>query len=122
MRIFRQLTVILCFGFAGELLARYFPVTLPAGVWGLLLMLAALFSRAVKPAQLGETAVFLSANMSFFFLPLGVDLFVSYKLFEDVLFQLLAIAVIATIVTFFTAYFTAHFCRTLLAKRLAGRK
>jgi holin-like protein len=119
MRIFSQLGIIFSFSFAGEILARYLPLGLPAGVLGLLLMLAALGMRFLKPEHLGESADFLTANMGFFFLPAIVMVLENFDAVRSVIWRLLGICIISAVCTFFVSYGTVRLCRILMAK--AGR-
>ncbi|AEF85668.1 murein hydrolase exporter [Treponema primitia ZAS-2] len=118
MRILRQLGIILGFGFLGEIISFYLPMGLPASVLGLALMLSALGFRLLKPEQLGETADFISTNMAFFFLPAAVTVLENYGVIKPILLQLLLIAIISTVTTFFITYFTVRVSRMLLGKRV----
>jgi holin-like protein len=117
MRIIKQLGMIFCFGFAGEILTALFPVCLPASVLGLFLMLICLGLRILKPEQLGETADFLNANMAFFFLPVAVSVLNIYGEIKAVVFRLLVICVACTIFTFGVTYGTVRVFQIILKKR-----
>jgi holin-like protein len=117
MRILRQLGLILGFGFLGEIISYRLPVGMPASVLGMVLMLAALGIKLVKPEHLGETADFLSANMAFFFLPAAVTVLENYGHIQPVVVQLILIVIISTVGTFFITYGTVRFSRMILLKR-----
>jgi holin-like protein len=117
MRILKQLGVILIIGFFGEILSFYIPLGAPASILGLLLMLAALALKVVKPEHLGETADYLSANMAFFFLPAAAMILENYEHIAPVLFQVIGICVIISLLTFFVSYGTVRFFRIILSKR-----
>jgi len=116
MKVFRQLGIIFVFGFAGELIARYTPLTLPSTVSGMLLLLLALCARALKPEHIAETADFLSANMAFFLVPSAVRIMGSFDLIKPVLGKLLLIGLISTVVTFASTYCVVRLTQVLLSK------
>lgn len=116
MRIIGQLGLIFLFGLFGEILARYVPLAMPASVWGLLLLLAALRLRVVKTELLGETAEFLGANMAFFFLPAAVMVVRNYDLLEPVLLRLMIVCFISTGLTFLASYYAVRFVRKIIAR------
>jgi holin-like protein len=117
MRIIKQLGLILALSFAGEILAKLIPVSMPAGVLGLFLLLLFLGLRVLKPEHLGETADYLSANMGFFFLPAAASVLNSYGLIQGAVFRLLAVCVICTFFTFGMTYGTVRLFQILLKKR-----
>ncbi|MDR1239396.1 MAG: CidA/LrgA family protein [Treponema sp.] len=117
MRIIQQLGLILAFGFAGEILARLVPAGMPASVLGLLLMLACLGFRLLKPEHLGETADFLSANMAFFFLPAVALVLNNFDVIQGVVLKLLAICILGTFFTFAVTYGTVRLFQIILKKR-----
>jgi holin-like protein len=90
---------------------------MPASVLGLLLMLACLGFRLLKPEHLGETADFLSANMAFFFLPAVALVLNNFDAIQGVIFKLLAICVFCTFFTFAVTYGTVRLFQILLRKR-----
>jgi holin-like protein len=117
MEIIRQLGLIIGFGYAGELLAFFLPVRLPAGVLGIILVLAALATGLIKPRHLGKTADFISANMAFFFLPLAVAILQNYEAIRPVLIKVIAVCLISTLITFAVSYGTVRILRIVLEKR-----
>jgi holin-like protein len=116
MQILRQLGIILFFGFLGEILSRFFPLGMPASVLGLLLMLAALGLKLLRPESIGTAADYLSVNMSFFFLPAAAMILENYAYIEPVLVQVILICVITTVLTFFATYGTVRLFRMILKK------
>ncbi|MDR1419166.1 MAG: CidA/LrgA family protein [Treponema sp.] len=114
--VFKQLGVILAFGFAGEIIARLVPIGLPVSVLGMILMLAALGTRLLKPEHIGVTADFLSANMAFFFLPAAATVLRNFELIRPVIWRLLLVCCVSSGVTFAAAYGTVRLCRKLMGK------
>jgi holin-like protein len=115
MEILRQLGLILGFGFASEIIARRIPVGLPSGVLGILLVLAFLGAKILKPRHFGKTADFMSANMAFFFLPLAVTVLQNYESIRPILLLFTGICIITTLFTFTATYATVYILRRLLS-------
>lgn len=74
MKYLRQFGIILFISFLGELLHLLLPLPVPASVYGLVLMLAALCTGILKQEQVKETAGFLIEIMPVMFLPAAVGL------------------------------------------------
>lgn len=117
MRLFGQFAIILCFSYAGHLLANGLSVPLPSSVIGLVLLVAALRLRLLPEKWIADTAHFLSANMAFFFLPLSVEIVENYDHVKDVFAKLMFIAIVSTVVTFAASYSATRFLQRLMAKR-----
>jgi putative effector of murein hydrolase LrgA (UPF0299 family) len=120
MDILRQLGTILGFGFLGELLSRFLPLGIPASVLGLLLMLAALGIKLLKPEHLGKTAAFISRNMSFFFLPMAASVLENFGILKRVLPQFILICLAGMLVTFGVTYGTVRLMRVLMERGPRG--
>jgi len=116
MEVLRSLGIILFFGFAGEIISRFIPMSIPASVLGLALMLIFLGLKLLKPAQLGKTGDYLSANMAFFFLPAAATVLENFSVIQPVLVKLIIIVVISSAITFFTAYGTVRLLRIIMGK------
>lgn len=69
MNIMAQAAVIFGLCLISEGIAALLPVAFPASVIALLLLMALLFSGALKPEHIRDLSSFLVANMAFFFLP-----------------------------------------------------
>jgi holin-like protein len=117
MRNIQQLGIILAFGFAGDIFAHFVPIGLPASVLGMLLMLAALGLKILKPEHIGETADFLGGIMAFFFLPAAVTVVQNFDIIKPVVWQIIVICVTATAFTFFVTYGTVRLLRIILERR-----
>ena len=69
MDLIFQFLRIMVFCFAGELCHNFLPLTIPASVYGLLLLLAALKLGWVKPEQVRTAALFLIGIFPLLFVP-----------------------------------------------------
>jgi holin-like protein len=116
MEIIKELGLILAFAYAGEAAAWFLPIRLPAGVLGIVLVFAVLSLGILRPRHFGKTADFISANMAFFFLPLAVSILQNYQAVSPVLFQLIAVCVISTLITFAVSYGTVRLLRIIMGK------
>ena len=59
MEYLKQFIVILCFSLAGEGLHAVIPLPIPASIYGIILLFAALMTGVVKLRQVEKTAGFL---------------------------------------------------------------
>jgi holin-like protein len=116
MEIIKQLGLIIGFGYAGELLAQILPFRLPAGVLGIVLVFTVLSLGVLRPRHFGKTADFISAHMAFFFLPLAVSVLQNYQTISPVLFQVLAVCLISTLITFTVSYAAVRLLRSIAGK------
>ena len=72
MRYVKQIGIILGITLAGEILNHVVPLPVPAGVYGLFIMLAALMCGAVKLESVEGTGNFLMDTMTMMFIPATV--------------------------------------------------
>lgn len=98
MKYVRQFCIILLLSFMGELLYELLPFPVPASVYGLVLMLAALGSGLLKVDQVKETASFLVEIMPVMFIPAGVGLMSSWGVLKPVLLPISVITVLTTVI------------------------
>lgn len=91
-----RLGVILAVSFAGEALHALLPLPIPAGVYGLCLMLLLFCAHVVKPDFLRPTAEGLIAIMPLLFIPATVGLIDAWDALSPVL---LPFALCVTVVT-----------------------
>ena len=74
MKYVRQSCILFGFTMAGELLHALLPLPVPAGVYGLFLLLGALCAGAVRVKDVEETGNFLLETMPLMFIPVTVGL------------------------------------------------
>lgn len=101
MHVFAQIAVLFAICMAAEGIAAVLPFTFPASVLGMLILLALLLCKAIKPRQLEETSGFFLNNMTFFFVPTCVGILK----YTDVLFSnfwaIVGISILTTPLVFF---------------------
>ncbi|MDO4619478.1 MAG: CidA/LrgA family protein [Lachnospiraceae bacterium] len=100
MRFIKQFCIILLLSFLGELLHSLIPLPIPASVYGLVLMLAALCSGILKLHQVKEVSKFLIDIMPVMFIPAGVGLMNAWDTLRPMLFPVLAITCLTLVLVF----------------------
>lgn len=98
MKYLKQFFIILLISFLGEGLHALLPLPVPASVYGLVLMLAALISGILKVEQVQETSDFLVEIMPVMFVPAGVGLLTAWSDLKPVWLSIVLITVITTVV------------------------
>ena len=97
MKFLKQFSIILFISFLGEILHMLIPLPVPASVYGLVLMLAALITGVLKLGQVRETATFLIEIMPVMFIPAGVGLMESWSALQPVWLPVILITIVTTI-------------------------
>ena len=82
MKYLPQFCIILGFTLAGEALQRLLPLPIPASVYGLTLLFAALCSGIVKPEQVKDAATFLISIMALLFISPAVGIVENWALIQ----------------------------------------
>ena len=77
MKYVRQLLIILFVSFFGELLKYIIPLSIPASIYGMVLLFLALELKILKVSDIKETSNFLIEIMPLMFVPAGVGLLYS---------------------------------------------
>ena len=78
MKYVRQLLIILFVSFLGELLKSIIPLSIPASIYGMVLLFLALELKILKVSDIKETSNFLIEIMPLMFVPAGVGLLDSW--------------------------------------------
>lgn len=66
MKFVKQLMIILLFSFIGELLNSIIPLSIPASIYGMILLFIALATKIIKLEQIEDTAEYLLSIMLIF--------------------------------------------------------
>ena len=98
MLYLRQFCIILFVSFLGELLHVIIPLPIPASVYGLVLMLAALCTGIIRLNQVKETGGFLIEIMPVMFIPAAAGLLNSWSLLRPVWIPFIVITLVSTII------------------------
>lgn len=100
MKLVKQLFIILGISFAGELLKELIPLPVPAGIYGLLILLGLLCAGIVKVEDIGMVSDWLIEAMPLFIVPAGVGLMEQWGLLKPVLIPVLLIMAVSTVFVF----------------------
>ena len=118
MNIMGELALIFGICLVGEGVAALLPVTFPASVISMVLLMVLLLTGVVKDRHIQTASHFLVANMAFFFLPSFVGLLEHIELLKSQLVPLLLIIVLTTPVVYLITGWTVR----LLMLRHRNRK
>lgn len=94
----KQFCIIMGISFLGELLKHFLPFPIPASIYGLVLMLAALMSGIVKLKEVEAAGDFLIETMPMMFIPAGVGLMNEWDALSDIWLPFLVIIAVTTVV------------------------
>ena len=97
MRYLKQFTIILTISLLGEVLHYIIPLPVPASIYGLLLMLAALLTGVVKRDSVREAGAFLVEIMPVMFIPAAVGLLQAWGVLRPVWLPVAVITVVSTV-------------------------
>lgn len=100
MQYLRQFLWIIGFTLVGEALHAVLPLPVPAAVWGLVLLFAALESGKLKLSSVQECGQFMLGIMPVLFIAPAVGLMDSWPMLASVWPAVLAIIVLSTVVVF----------------------
>ena len=97
VKLLRQFLVIMAVSFIGEILHAVLPLPIPASVYGLVFMLAALMTGVLKLHQVKEASAFLIEIMPVMFIPAAAGLIDSWGILQPVIIPLGIITVVTTV-------------------------
>ena len=100
MKYLSQFLIILGFTLAGEALQRLLPLPIPASVWGLVLLFAALCLGLVKLEQVKEVGGFLTSILPILFVAPTVGIVEYWGFLSGRLLPLALLIIGSTVLTF----------------------
>ena len=100
MKYLSQFLRITAFTLAGELLQRLIPLPVPASVYGLILLFAALCTGVVKLEQVKDAAGFLISILPILFVPTAVGILGNWSVIKDDVISIFLLALLSTAATF----------------------
>ncbi len=98
MKFLKQFLWILLISFLGEALRALIPLPIPASVYGLVLMLAALITGVLKVEQVRGAAEFLIEIMPVMFIPAAVGLMTAWDALRPVCVPVLVLTAATTVI------------------------
>lgn len=98
MKIAKEAGIIMAMTFLGEAMNHFLPFPIPAGVYGLFVLLLCLCMGWIRLEQVEATGNFMLDVMPMLFIPAAVGLMESYVDFKAQLVPLLVTVVVSTVV------------------------
>jgi len=114
MKIIKPIGILFTICWISVLIESLLPFAFPASFIGLLLLLFCLLTKILKIEHVKEPANFLLANMSFLFVPAGVNIINYLDILKANWFALLVICVVTTVITFAVTAYTIKLTMWLL--------
>lgn len=116
-KIFLQLGIIFALYWFSQLIEAVLPFSFPASVIALMLLLALLVLRVLKPEQIRESADFLQSGIAFFLIPVMVGLMSYVDLIMENAAAFFVICLVSTVLTFGAVAWTVQFTCRLMERR-----
>ena len=100
MKYLKQFLLIILFSFLGELCRYLIPYPIPASIYGMVLMFAALSLKIVKIESIREGGYFLTSCLPILFIAPAVNLMDCWVQLRDNWLAVSLIVIVSTLVTF----------------------
>lgn len=100
MKYLTQFMTIMGFTLLGEVLQRIIPLPIPASVYGIVLLFAALCLKWIRVEQVKETGAFLSSILPILFVSPAVGIVEDWGLIREDLLAILLLLIGSTVLTF----------------------
>lgn len=113
LKYLNSFLLIMGFSLAGECLQRWIPVPIPASVYGIFLLFAALCAGLVKAEQIKPVGGFLSSILPILFVSPVVGILENWELIKGSVLAIFLLAAGTTVMTFFIS--------GRIAQRFAGK-
>ena len=105
MKFMKQIALIVLLSFLGDVCRAVIPLSVPASIYGMVLMFAALSLKIIKPEQVSEAGHFMASILPVLFVAPLVSLMDCWPLLRENLLPLAVITAVTTITTFAAAGF-----------------
>lgn len=103
MQYLKQIALIVVFSFLGEACRALIPLPIPASIYGMVLLFAALSLKIVKSEQVKDAGSFLTSVLPVLFVAPAVNLLDCWEQLKDAVLPLAVIVLITTVLTFAVA-------------------
>ena len=101
MKYLSQFLIIMTISFLGEILQRLIPMPIPASVYGIVLLFAALCLNIVKLDQVKAVGGFLNSILPLLFVPPVVGILENWGIIRHSVLTIFLLAALTTVMTFF---------------------
>ncbi len=98
MKYLKQFGIILFVSLLGEILHAVLPLPIPASIYGLVLMLAALMTGVISLEKVENVSLYLIEIMPVMFIPAGAGLLTGWSVLQPMLVPVAVITVVSTVV------------------------
>lgn len=106
MDFLKQLSIIICINFLGEIVSSLlYPFPIPGNVIGFCVFLIFLYYKIIKLKQIENVCISLISNMGFFFIPPAVSIINNIYLLENLWWKIILICSISSIITVISTAF-----------------
>ena len=103
MKYIKQMLIILAFTGLGELLSYVIPLPIPAAIYGIILLLAALSTGLLKIPQIREASGFLISIMPVLYVPACVRILEYWGVISQNIAAILTVTAVSTFLVFAAA-------------------
>ncbi len=100
MKYLKQICLILLFSFLGEVCRYLIPLTIPASIYGMVLLFGALALKLVRVESVRETGAFLTSLLPMLFVVPTVKLMDYWDVMRPLLLPLFLIFFVVTVLVF----------------------
>ena len=98
MKYLKQFLIILAISFIGEILKYIVPLSIPASIYGMVIMFICLQTKILKLDDVKSVGKFLIEIMPVMFIPAGVGLLTAWGVLKPVCVPIIVLTVITTVV------------------------
>ena len=118
MKYLKQFLVILIISLIGEVLKYLIPLSVPASIYGMVILFLCLLTGAIKLEQVKDAGKFLIEIMPVMFIPAGVGLITSWEVLKTMLVPVCLVTFI-TLLTVMVA--TGRISQSVIKKERGNR-
>lgn len=117
MKYIKELALILAISFIGEVLCRIVPFSIPAGIYGIVILFLMLVLKIVPLSAVEKTGDFLIEIMPLMFIPAAVGLIDSWSNIKDSALLYVVAVIVSTVIVMAVSGIV-----TQLILKLGGKK
>ena len=117
MKLLTQIGIIFGICWVSTCLERVLPITIPASIIGMVVLLILLLARVIRPEHIREKSDYLLGNLPFFFLPVSVSIINYVDVLWENLIPLVVTCVISMVLTFAATAWTVRLVSGLMERR-----
>lgn len=103
MKFAREFAIIIAVSFLGEIIKGAIPLPIPASIYGLVLMLIFLCTKAIRLEWVEGAGTFLVVIMPLMFIPAAAGLVDVWNVVKPILLPLIIITIATTLIDIFAA-------------------